>query len=81
MLCIGYLIIVNGQNIKKKSKNFYFELQRVGNCLYSLCGICRGTCHSRQTAFLRYLSDLHCRSLDVVLGKKSSASRTNKLAA
>ena len=39
MLYIGYSIIVNSQNIKKKSVSEFsiFELMRVKNCISRLC--------------------------------------------
>ena len=39
MLYIGYLIILNGQNIKKQSASeiSIFELPRVENCIIRLC--------------------------------------------
>ena len=44
MLYMGYLIIVNGQNIKKSvSKNSNFKLSRVENCISTVCPIPLGT--------------------------------------
>ena len=44
MLCVGCLIIVNGQNIKKISlENSMIELPRVENCISRLCPSPLGT--------------------------------------
>ena len=39
MLCIGYLIIVNGHNVKKKLvlETSNFKLPRLENCIGTLC--------------------------------------------
>ena len=40
MLYIGYLIILDGQSIKKISfGNFYFVLPRPENCISRLCAL------------------------------------------